>query len=436
MNYPHRIMKKTAALHTLGCRLNSSETDMIAHELAQKGYEIIPFGHAVDLTFLNTCTVTDRADSTCRNLIRKAIKFSPEGKIVVAGCYAQMESKKIKTMFGVDLILGNSEKHRLAEYLDQEIRDEIKIDQTTEFWNAHSASSSSHTRGFLKIQDGCNYICSFCIIPFARGRSTTLSLVSVKKQARRMIQQGFQEIVLTGVNIGEYGNNPRGETLSHLLKELAQLPGLHRIRLSSIEPNTVTDELLRTLASSPCFLPYLHIPLQSGDDNILKAMRRKYKVQAYRDMVEKIKLSLPSAAIGADIIAGFPGESEKEFHHTVELLRELPVTHFHVFPYSRRQKTTAARLPDHVPDHTKRERVKELISLGQSKLEAFTEAQISSPTQVLFEQKNKRGFWEGYTPHFIKAEAPSKDPSVNLNNQICTFLPTARKGDRLVGEVV
>ena len=432
MNYPHRIMKKTAALHTLGCRLNASETGMIAQELAKRGYQIIPFGHAADLTFLNTCTVTNRADSTCRNLIRKAIKFSPQGKIVVSGCYAQMEAKKIKSMTGVDLILGNSEKHRLGEYLDQGVEEDMRIDQTSEFWSAHSTTSSRHTRGFLKIQDGCNYVCSFCIIPFARGPSRTLPIEGVIQQAKTMIQQGFKEIVLTGVNIGEYQKN-QVEGLPLLLKKLSTLQGLQRIRLSSVEPNTITDELLETLSSSSKFLPHLHIPLQSGDDNILKAMRRKYDAQTYRDIIEKIKKYLPSAGIGADIIVGFPGEGEREFQHTVKLLQELPITHFHVFPYSKRQRTTAAKLPNHIPDDVKRERGQKLLALGESKLQAFASEQIGQPTKVLFEQKNKRGLWEGYTPNFVKVEAHCQT-SKECQNHIYTFHPTKQQGSHLLGQ--
>ena len=246
------------ALHTLGCRLNSSETAFIAQGFKQRGYHIVPFDHRADIVFINTCTVTNKADSTCRNLIRKATRISPEARIVVAGCYAQMEANQIKSMQGVDLVLGNSEKYRVFDYLEEEAHNTIKIEQDHQFWTAHSTLAGQRTRAFLKIQDGCNYVCSFCIIPFARGRSRTLPVDSAIEQASVLVQQGFQEIVLTGVNIGEY------DDLYILLDKLSRLHGLQRIRLSSIEPNTITKQLLEVMAGSHKFLDHFHIPLQSG----------------------------------------------------------------------------------------------------------------------------------------------------------------------------
>ncbi|MCC7430215.1 MiaB/RimO family radical SAM methylthiotransferase, partial [bacterium] len=268
-------MTKTVTFHTLGCRLNFSETSEIAQKFTEFGYKIVEFGETADVSFLNTCTVTDGADTSCRNLIRKAQKNSPEGKIVVAGCYAQMEAEAISKMQGVDLILGTSEKYKVFDYLTSEEEQIIKIDQTNEFWEASTSLSGSHTRAFLKIQDGCNYVCSFCVIPFARGRSKAISVSEAIAKAKEIVGNGFKEIVLTGVNIGEYENSS-GEKLSKLVKELLKIDGLERLRMSSVESNTITEELLEVLANSTKTCDHFHIPLQSGDDEILKLMRRKY----------------------------------------------------------------------------------------------------------------------------------------------------------------
>ncbi len=409
-----KLNKKRVALHTLGCRLNFSETGSIAKGFQERGYEIVDFGEPADVSFINTCTVTDGADSTCRNLIRKAHKVSPEGKVVVAGCYAQMDSERISQMTGVDLVLGTSEKYKVFDYLEEEQDEKVHIDKTNSFYSAATTEAEGHTRAFLKIQDGCNYVCSFCIIPQARGRSRALPIKQAIENAKQVIQDGFKEIVLTGVNIGEYEANT-GEKLTDLVYELLDLKGLERLRLSSVEPNTLNNDLLKAFASSPKFLEHFHIPLQSGDDDILKLMRRKYTVSMYRDLISRVVSMFPDAGIGADIICGFPGETEQQFKNTYNLLKELPITHFHVFPYSSRKNTTAAKMDDHIQHGIKKDRVRTLKMFGEAKLNLFAEDQVGSSSEVLFERRNDQGFWEGYTRNYVRVWVKSDG---ELKNQI------------------
>jgi threonylcarbamoyladenosine tRNA methylthiotransferase MtaB len=292
--------KKKVAFHTLGCRLNFSESGSIAQGFVDRGYEVVEFGNTADVVFLNTCTVTDGADSTCRNLIRKAQASAPEAKIVVAGCYAQMEAEKIKQMQGVDLILGTSEKYKVFDYLETEQELQVHIDKSSEFWGAATTLADSHTRAFLKIQDGCNYVCSFCIIPFARGRSRTISVADALKEAKTLAEKGFKEIILTGVNIGEY-ESTSGERLIDLVKAVVLLPEIKRLRLGSVEPNTMTQELLETLKASGKYQDHFHIPLQSASDAILSSMRRKYRIDDYTKILNMVRSYFPDAAFGADV---------------------------------------------------------------------------------------------------------------------------------------
>ena len=424
-------MQKTVSFHTLGCRLNLSETGQIADQFIQKGYKIVPFGEQSDVTYLNTCTVTDGADSSCRNLIRKAHKKSPEGKIIVAGCYAQMESEKLSQMQGIDLILGTNEKYKALDYLEQEEKEQVYIDNTTEFWGAQTTTSDSHTRAFLKIQDGCNYICSFCIIPHARGRSRTISIEEAVKKTQSLVNDGFKEVVLTGVNIGEF-ESTSGQRLIDLIKEISAVKGLERLRLSSVEPNTIDEELLISLKKSGIYQDHFHIPLQSGSPDILKSMRRKYTIDYYVKTIELVKSYFPDASIGADIIAGYPGESELDFEQTYKVLKELPITHFHVFPYSKRQKTTASRMDNHIPNIVKKERVKTLISLGEDKLLEFTKQNVGKEHFVLFERE-KEGHFEGYTSNYLKFKLRSDQ---DLANKIVKVKATMVDGKFLTGELL
>lgn len=406
-------MTKKVAFHTLGCRLNMSETGSIAQGFIDRGYEVVSFGKEADVTFLNTCTVTDGADSTCRNWIRKAHKTSPEGKVVVAGCYAQMEAEKIKQMQGVDLILGTNEKYKVFDYLEEDEQMQVKIDKSSEFWGASTTTADSHTRAFLKIQDGCNYVCSFCIIPFARGRSRTITVENAIIEAKKLVNDGFKEIVLTGVNIGEY-ESTSGEKLVDLIKGVVQVEGLDRLRLSSVEPNTITEELLQVLKDSGKYQDHFHIPMQSGSDDILKQMRRKYDVAFYKKTVALVKSYFPDCSIGADIIVGYPGETNEQYMETFKLAQSLPLTHFHVFPYSKRKNTTAAKQENHIQSAQKKERVKTLINLGEAKLAEFSKQMLERESEVLFERE-KDGYFEGYTSNYVKVKIKSDQ---NLKNKI------------------
>ena len=423
---------KKVALYTLGCRLNASESGTISQGFVDRGYEVVPFGEQADVVFINTCTVTDGADSTCRNLIRKAHKCSPEGKIVVAGCYAQMEAETISRIQGVDLILGTTEKYKVFDYLNEEEENKIFIEKTNEFWGASTTLADSHTRAFLKIQDGCNYICSFCIIPFARGRSRAISITEAVKGAKKLIDQGFKEIILTGVNIGEYESSS-GEKLSDLIKEILALPKLDRLRLSSVEPNTITEELLEVMKSSPKFLDHFHIPLQSGDNEILKNMRRKYSTDDYKKVMNMILKAYPNAGIGADIIVGYPGETDEQFKNTYNFLKEMPISHFHVFPYSKRKGTTAASETNHIQHGLKKKRVQSLIMFGDEKLSIFAEDQIGRNSKVLFEKRNEKGFFEGYTSNFTRVMVESNS---DLSNKVLNVHLVSAENGKLFGEIV
>jgi threonylcarbamoyladenosine tRNA methylthiotransferase MtaB len=336
-------------------------------------------------------------------------------------------------MEGVDLILGTSEKYRVFDHLDRldddsEEETQVHIDKSDEFWGASTSLADTHTRAFLKIQDGCNYVCSFCIIPFARGRSRTQPIKDVIAEAKTLLTQGFKEVVLTGVNVGEY-ESTSGEKLSELCRELTELPGLERLRLSSVEPNTITRELLEVLKASGKYMDHFHIPLQSGSDAVLKNMRRKYDSSRYKEVLAMVKDYFPKAAIGADIIAGFPGETEEQFLATFNLLREGPVTHFHVFPFSKRQNTTAAKLPDQISSAEKKRRVRDLIMLGEAKLDNFARELSGDRLNVLFESQ-KDGWWEGHAPHFIKVRVRS---TANLSNQILPVTVMSWNGLHLEG---
>lgn len=428
-------MARKVSFHTLGCRLNISETGSIAQGFAQRGYEIVPFDERADIVFLNTCTVTDGADKTCRQLIRKALKNSPESKIIVAGCYAQMEAQKIKDMPEVDLILGTQDKFKVFDYLDKEVLSPIHISKSMDFHGAFTTPEDSHTRAFLKIQDGCNYICSFCIIPFARGRSRVITISEAREQARKIVNSGYKEIILTGVNIGEY-EATGGERLVDLVQEIVSLEGVKRLRLSSVEPNTITRELLEILKESGKYQNHFHIPLQSADDLILKSMRRKYDIAQYKETIAMIFDYFPNASLGADIITGYPGESEEQFLNTFHYLKESQHTHFHVFPYSVRKGTTAQRLPEHLDSKLKKDRVRQLINLGQDKLNKYAQGQIGQVLEVLFERVNESGYYQGYSGNYLKVFC--LDSSSLSSNQIRKVKIISYNPDQesLIGELI
>lgn len=405
-----------AAFYTLGCRLNIAETGAMTQGFAERGFEIVPFGEEADFVVINTCTVTNKADSECRNIIRKAHRTSPHAKIIVVGCYAQLESEKVAEIEGVELVLGTSEKHKLFSYLESfggAERSKIHVEESDEFYFAATQEADSHTRAFLKIQDGCNYFCSYCIIPFARGRARSIRVADAVEQAKALIDRGYKEIVLTGINIGEFSGT-NGEKFEDLVRGILNIDGLARLRMSSVEPNTISDELFELLGH-PKMMPHFHLPLQSGDETILKKMRRRYDLNTYRTLIERIHARYPHAAIGTDIIVGFPGESDELFANTYNFLKELPITHFHVFPYSVRKGTKAERLDGHLTGDVKKERVRLLNQLGEQKLQDFSQQFLGQDIPVLFEKENDHGFFEGLAAQYLKVFVRTSE---GLKNQI------------------
>ena len=397
-----------ASLHTLGCRLSQSETSMLADNLKRQGYRLVEFGEETDLLVLNTCSVTEHAEKDCRYAVRKTLRHSPHAFVAVTGCYAQTGATQLQSVPGIDLIVGTQYKMNLPDYLPapgklrKQPAPEVRHSRTIEredFVLPGTAYSDS-TRALLKIQDGCDFMCSFCLIPFARGRERSRTLQDVLREARDLTAQGYQELVLTGVNIGRYAY--QGLTLVDLLRELEAIPGVGRIRISSIEPTTIPLTLLEQMAASSKVCHYLHIPLQSGDDGTLQAMNRRYSVRDYEELVGQALRLMPDLGLGTDLLVGFPGEDEQAFQNTVHLAERLPFSYFHVFGYSSRPGTTAARLGDHVPVHVIRQRSKQLASLSRSKTLAFYQAQIGCTVPVLFEQGERDGFRTGLTANFTR----------------------------------
>jgi threonylcarbamoyladenosine tRNA methylthiotransferase MtaB len=415
----------------LGCRLNLAESGAIAQQFVDRGHKIVEFGQEADIIFINTCTVTGGADSDCRNIIRRARRSSPESKIIVTGCFAQVEKEKVFEIEDVDLVLGNDEKFNVFDYIDKLDAPRMAVGNAHVFHPASTTTADDHTRAFLKIQDGCNYFCSYCIIPFARGRSRAASIANVVVEAKNVLEKGFKEIVLTGVNVGEYESST-GERLTDLLKALAGLEQLKRIRISSIEPNTLTDELLEVIKSSSKFMEHFHIPLQSGDDKMLTIMKRKYDTGFFRELVLKIRTMFPNAGIGADIIVGHPGETDASFENTFNFVKELPLTHFHIFSYSKREGTLAARSTDQIDSKIKKVRTEALRELCRRKTIAFAKGNVGTTHEVLFEQRDREGLFAGHTPNFLKVHVETAE---NLVNEIRQVTILSYEGGKLRGEL-
>ncbi len=408
--------KQTVAFHTLGCKLNFSETSTISRMLEKEGFEKRDFTDLADVYVINTCSVTDNADKECRQLVRRIQRKSPESFVVITGCYAQLKPKEISAIPGVDLVLGAAEKFNIVQHISELTKStdvakicSCDIDQVTGF-NA-SFSQNDRTRTFLKVQDGCDYNCSFCTIPMARGKSRSDSIDNVLKHAKTLAEEGVKEIVLTGVNLGDFGKGPNGD-LAHesnftdLVKALDQLKGIDRYRISSIEPNLLTNELIEHVANSNHFMPHFHIPLQSGSNDILGLMRRRYKRELYAERVQLIKTLMPHAAIGVDVIVGFPGETEAHFTETFEFLHSLDVSYLHVFTYSERDNTKAVEFKPIVPISIRNERNKQLRNLSFMKLQYFTSLHQGQTRKVLFEAYDKDGMMEGYTDNYIRVSTP------------------------------
>ncbi|MFT4723362.1 MAG: threonylcarbamoyladenosine tRNA methylthiotransferase MtaB [Flavobacteriales bacterium] len=404
------------AYHTLGCKLNFSETSTIAKELTEAGYARVNFDDTPDVYVINTCSVTDHADKKCRNIVRRALAINPNAFIAVIGCYAQLKPKEIADIPGVDVVLGANEKFNVQEYLkniEKRQHGEFYVEaikQTKDF--IASFSEGDRTRCFLKVQDGCNYFCSFCTIPLARGKSRSSSVAKTMVEANKAAQTDAKEIVLTGVNIGDFGT-ANGENFLELITELDTLKGIDRLRISSIEPNLLSDQIIKFCASSDKFVPHFHIPLQSGSDTILTSMRRRYKTDLYRNRIQLIKELMPECSIGVDVIVGFPGETDEEFEKTFDFLHSLPISYLHVFSYSERPNTTAVRKTDVVPKAIRLERSKRLRILSSKKQRAFYQKFDSQEFKVLFESDNHDGFIRGFTENYLKVQIPYSEKLVN-----------------------
>jgi len=418
---------KSVAFYTLGCKLNYSETSTIGRLFEDAGYREVKFQEGADIYVINTCSVTDFADRKCRKIVRQGLRRSPHALVVVIGCYAQLKPEEISNIPGVDLVLGAAEKFRLLEYIDDLSKAPEKgmirageIQQADSFVNAFSFGD--RTRSFLKVQDGCDYKCSFCTIPLARGNSRSDSIENVVANAEKIAAMGVKEIVLTGVNIGDFGNGgevvegikPKKEAMFiDLIRELDKVEGIERFRISSIEPNLCSDEIIEFVAQSQRFVPHFHMPLQSGNNKQLKAMRRRYKRELYVERVEKIKSLMPHCCIGVDVIVGFPGEIEEDFLETYRFLNELNISYLHVFTYSERNNTLAAEMEGVVSIEDRRKRNKMLTILSDKKRRHFYEQHLEETRPVLFEASKTKGKMSGFTDNYIKIEVDLEEVLLN-----------------------
>ena len=400
------------AFHTLGCKLNFAETGTVADQFRDQSYTVVPFGQAADVVVLNTCTVTEEADRKCRQAIRRALRANEDACVIVTGCFAQLRPERIARIEGVDVVLGANEKFDVSRYVEafskqEQTQIEVScIDDVTEFGAAFSASE--RTRAFLKVQDGCDYTCSFCTIPRARGKSRSAQISDIVRQAEEIAERGFTEIVLSGVNIGLFGQE-RGEQLLDLLQALDKVKAISRYRISSCEPNLLTDEIIDFVASSRAFMPHFHLPLQSGDDAVLGKMRRRYRSSVYADRVNRVLETIPHAAIGVDVIVGFPTETEERFENTFNFLSELPISYLHVFTYSERPGTFAVDELDSmggapVPKHVRSERNRRLRLLSEKKKGAFYNRNLGMRRPVLWESAQAGGMMSGFTDNHIRVE--------------------------------
>ena len=429
-------MKKTVALHTLGCKLNFSETSTIGRLLENDGFEKRDFDEVADVYVINTCSVTENADKECRQLVRRIQRKAPEAMVVITGCYAQLKPKEIAGIPGVDLVLGAAEKFNIAEHLKEITKgDSAKIcscdiEDVNIFTASHSIND--RTRIFLKVQDGCDYNCSFCTIPMARGKSRSDSIENVLKLVNDIAEKGAKEIVLTGINLGDFapptpeqpGQAPqkgylkqplKKENFFSLIQELDKTAGIERFRISSIEPNLLTNDIIEFVSNSNKFMPHFHIPLQSGSNKILGMMRRRYKKELYAERVGLIKTMMPHCCVGVDVIVGFPGESDEDFKETFDFLHALDISYLHVFTYSERANTHALEIKPVVPLNIRHERNKTLRNLSYQKMQYFTNKHIGQERKVLFETANKNGMMEGYTDNYIKITTPyNKDWENNI----------------------
>lgn len=415
-------MKKKVAFHTLGCKLNFSETATIASQMEAADFEKVPFESKADVYVINTCSVTENADKRFKEIVKKTQKINEKAFVAAVGCYAQLKPEALAEVDGVDLVLGATEKFNLTAYLNDLTKQEVGRVHACEIEEADfyvgGYAIGERTRAFLKVQDGCDYKCTYCTIPLARGISRSDTLENVLKNAQEIASKGIKEIVLTGVNIGDYGkgefgNKKHQHTFFDLVQSLEEVPGISRLRISSIEPNLLKNETIELVSKSDVFVPHFHIPLQSGSDKVLKKMKRRYLTSLYRDRIETIQNKMPHACIGVDVIVGFPGETEQDFLETYEFLNELAVSYLHVFTYSERDRTEAANMSEVVPLAVRNKRSKMLRGLSVKLRRAFYESQIDTKRTVLFEGENKKGYIHGFTENYVKVKTPWDPVLVN-----------------------
>ena len=421
------IATKKVAFYTLGCKLNFSETSTIARDFQNEGFERVDFSDVADIYVINTCSVTENADKRFKTIVKQALQVNTDAFIIAIGCYAQLQPQELADVYGVDLVLGATEKFKITDYLNDLSKQSVGSVHACEIEAADfyvgSYSIGDRTRAFLKVQDGCDYKCTYCTIPLARGISRSDSLQNVLKNAYEISIKGIQEIVLTGVNIGDYGKGEFGNknhqhTFLELIQALDTVEGIKRLRISSIEPNLLKNETIDFVSKSNCFVPHFHIPLQSGSNLVLKNMRRRYMRELYEERVAVIKQQMPDACIGVDVIVGFPGETEALFLETFNFLNTLDISYLHVFTYSERPNTLAASMQNAVPKTIRTKRSKLLRGLSVKKRRAFYESQLGSIRTVLFEGENKSGYIHGFTENYVKVKMPWNPTLVNTLHEI------------------
>ena len=409
---------KKVAFYTLGCKLNFSETSTISRQLTDLGFSKSEFNNGADLFVINTCSVTENANKECRRIIRKAKKISPQSNVIITGCYAQLKPESISNIEGVDMVIGANEKFNIPKLLEN------FSNKTTEIHGCSinnlnyfsSFSLQDRTRSFLKVQDGCDYPCTYCTIPLARGKSRSDNIQNIVRNAKEIAKNGIKEIVLTGVNIGDFKEN--NHRFIDLIRELEKVQGIERYRISSIEPNLITDEIIEFVKRSNKFMPHFHIPLQSGSDNILRLMKRRYNTGLYFEKIKKIKQEIPNVCLGADVIVGFPGEDDNEFNKTLNFIKDLDISYLHVFSYSERENTKAILMDNKVPKNKISERSKMLRILSNKLQRKFYLNYQETEQSVLFEQDNKDGFMHGFTKNYIKVKVPFDKSFVKTNSKV------------------
>ncbi|MCL4157319.1 UNVERIFIED_CONTAM: hypothetical protein GTU68_056642 [Idotea baltica] len=420
-------MKKKVAFYTLGCKLNFSETSTIARSFVNEGFDRVDFSEKADMYVINTCSVTENADKKFKTIVKQAQKSNPEAFVAAVGCYAQLKPEELAAVDGVDLVLGATEKFKITDYINDLTKNDFGKVHSCEIEEADfyvgSYAIGDRTRAFLKVQDGCDYKCTYCTIPLARGISRSDNLHNVLQNASDIANQGIKEIVLTGVNIGDYGkgefgNKKHEHTFLDLVKALDDVEGIHRLRISSIEPNLLKNETISFVAESKSFVPHFHIPLQSGSDALLKLMKRRYLTALYTERIKRIKQEIPNCCIGVDVIVGFPGETDEHFLETYNFLNRLNISYLHVFTYSERENTEAANMNGVVPKNVRSKRSKMLRGLSVKKRRAFYESQLGAELEVLFESENKEGYIQGFTENYVKVKTPWNPFLVNTIHKV------------------